>query len=53
MCMSALLFIVLHRPSLEAITSEVRRSSDWRKKYLLSNKDQIFVCYLYGCFSDS
>lgn len=53
MCMPASLFIVLHWPGLEAVTSEVQRSSDWRKKYLLSSKDQIFVCYLCGCFSDS
>lgn len=45
-CMSALLFIVLHWPGSRAVASEVQRSSDWRKEYLLSNKDQIFVCYL-------
>jgi len=41
--MSALLFIVLHWRGVEAITSEVQRSSDWRKKSVLSNKDYLSV----------
>lgn len=52
-CVSALLFIVLHWPGSGAIASEVQKSSDWRKEYLLSNKDQIFVHCLSGCCSGS
>lgn len=42
-----LLFIVLRWPGSVAVTSEAQGSSEWSKKYLLSDKEQIFSRYLW------
>lgn len=45
--------VALLWPGSEAVASEVQRSSEWRMKYLLSNKGEVFVCYLYVCSNDA